>query len=396
MSSIPGSGTEDEPEEPASREDTGAGHTTNLRIAAAIALLAIAARVWMACSTHSTTEDFYITLRYSQNIAAGHGFVYNPGARVLGTTTPLYTLVLALFAALHVNPVLAGKALNIAADGATCFLLAYLPSRREFGLPQVGQFAAALYAFSSTPISIAIGGMETGLVTCVCAAMVAVYAARRSLPLYTLGAILLLLRVDGLALFALLPTGLAVQQRRIPWRHLAICALLLTPWLAFALVYFGSPVPTSLTAKLFVYSHAMATPRAVTIAAFQTQFFGGIVQKTLTALFLVGLASLIPLPGAVWKRFTAPKRVRAALAAPALWLLIYYATMFQSRVPPFAWYFLPPWPLYLLIAALGAQRLLAIPTFDRGAFDISGQAARGRGCTGLHSRRGPPPDRSGA
>ncbi len=44
-------------------------------------------------------DDAYITFRYARNLVRGTGFVYNPGERVLGTTTPLYTLVLAALAA---------------------------------------------------------------------------------------------------------------------------------------------------------------------------------------------------------------------------------------------------------------------------------------------------------
>ena len=43
-------------------------------------------------------DDAYITYRYARNLATGHGFVYNLGDLYLGTTTPLYTLLLA---ALH-------------------------------------------------------------------------------------------------------------------------------------------------------------------------------------------------------------------------------------------------------------------------------------------------------
>ena len=39
-------------------------------------------------------DDAYITFRYARNLAQGLGFVYNPGDHVLGTTTPLYTIVL--------------------------------------------------------------------------------------------------------------------------------------------------------------------------------------------------------------------------------------------------------------------------------------------------------------
>jgi hypothetical protein len=367
----------------------------------------------MAWSTHSTTEDFYITLRYAENIAHGAGFVYNHGERILGTTTPLYTLILALSAWLHMNPIIVGKLLNIAADGATCFLIAYLPARPEICYPRVGQFAALLYAFSSTPISITIGGMETGLVTCVCMAMITAYVARSTRPLYILGAVLFLLRIDGLVLFGLLAVCLAYQQRRLPWRDLGLAALIVAPWIVFATVYFGSPIPTSLTAKLYVYSHAMATPRAVTIAAFLTQFAGGVTQKALSILFVVGVMGILfkrlweskapahpsvpsgqaltsptllvlgslraeergcsgtgwgeePLRSSVTTPTTGeePLRpqvnssLRAAFTAPVAWLGIYYLTMFSSRVPPFPWYFLPPWPLYLLIAALGGRIVL--------------------------------------
>ena len=42
-----------------------------------------------------TIDDAFITFRYSRNLLAGNGFVYNPGQRVQGTTTPLYTLLMA-------------------------------------------------------------------------------------------------------------------------------------------------------------------------------------------------------------------------------------------------------------------------------------------------------------
>ncbi|MCS6911199.1 MAG: hypothetical protein NZM11_11645, partial [Anaerolineales bacterium] len=44
----------------------------------------------------NTVDDAYITFRYARNLIGGAGFVYNVGERVLGTTTPAYTLLLAL------------------------------------------------------------------------------------------------------------------------------------------------------------------------------------------------------------------------------------------------------------------------------------------------------------
>ena len=40
-------------------------------------------------------DDAWITYRYAYNLAAGDGFVYNPGERVFGTSAPGYALLLA-------------------------------------------------------------------------------------------------------------------------------------------------------------------------------------------------------------------------------------------------------------------------------------------------------------
>src|ERR1041385_5066495 len=63
----------------------------------AIAVLAIAARL---IPGPRTVDDAFITFRYSRNIVEGQGFGYNPGSQVLGTTTPLYTVLMAAFSAL--------------------------------------------------------------------------------------------------------------------------------------------------------------------------------------------------------------------------------------------------------------------------------------------------------
>src|SRR5437016_10847074 len=110
-------------------------------IAAAIliSVFAVAARAYVLRATHSTTEDFYITLRYAENLAHGHGFVYNPGERVLGTTTPLYTLYLALAAWMGLDAATWGKIANIAADGLGCWLIWRLG--RTAGRPGAGLIA---------------------------------------------------------------------------------------------------------------------------------------------------------------------------------------------------------------------------------------------------------------
>src|SRR5262245_47172735 len=50
-------------------------------------------------------EDAYITFRFAEKLAAGHGLVYNDGERVMGFTSLPWTLWCALGVVLRVDPV---------------------------------------------------------------------------------------------------------------------------------------------------------------------------------------------------------------------------------------------------------------------------------------------------
>lgn len=341
-----GAETEAVPEEEKPPASSGGSLYRNAAIC--VVLYAVVVRFAILRATHSATEDFFITLRYAENISSGHGFVYNPGEHVLGTTTPLYTLLLALFHRLGLDPIFMGKAVNILADGATVFLIVQLLART--GRPRLGLFAALLYAAASTPINFSIGGMETGLVTLAGISAVYFYVERRPHAFCLSLALLFLLRIDGLLLAGFLLTGWLLPERRnlrSAVRELAagsIPALILVlPWLLFATLYFGSPIPVSMLAKMAVYSRMFPQPLP-NLPVVQLQFLGGAAQKLMFAAFLAGLA-------AVWKD--------SRLVVPVLWLLVYYGVMLVSKVIAFGWYFMPPLPVYYIVAALGAGQIIA-------------------------------------
>src|SRR3954470_16170863 len=56
---------------------------------------ALLAAVISARLAGKALDDFFITYRYAWNLAAGHGFTFNPGERVFGTTEPGLGLLLA-------------------------------------------------------------------------------------------------------------------------------------------------------------------------------------------------------------------------------------------------------------------------------------------------------------
>jgi len=94
-------------------------------------------------------DGAYITFRYALNLSQGAGYVYNPGERVQGTTTPVFTLILAgmaaLFGAEHL-PVLS-FGIAIAADILNVWLF-YRIARRVLQSNGLA-FAAALVSCSS-------------------------------------------------------------------------------------------------------------------------------------------------------------------------------------------------------------------------------------------------------
>ena len=53
----------------------------------------------------SAMDDFFITYRYAANLAAGNGFVFNPGERVFGLTEPAWGFLLGLLHAISRVPI---------------------------------------------------------------------------------------------------------------------------------------------------------------------------------------------------------------------------------------------------------------------------------------------------
>src|SRR4051812_27049952 len=88
--------------------------------AAIVSSAAIAAAWYFTIVEWRTTfwgfplDDAWIHLQFARNLGTGHGFSYNPGIPVAGSTAPLWTAVLALPAALHLEPVASSKIVGLA------------------------------------------------------------------------------------------------------------------------------------------------------------------------------------------------------------------------------------------------------------------------------------------
>jgi hypothetical protein len=331
-------------------------------------LIAVLALILRVLPTPRTIDDAYITFRYARNLLDGAGFVYNPGERVLGTTTPLYTVLMATASRLSGLQDYAWLAVfvNALADAATCVLLAMLGEQLS-GRRAVGLAASLLWAVAPMSVTFAIGGMETSvfiflLILCVTCYMF--YHAR--LALFTAG-LVLLTRPDGALLVG--PMILSLVWRRWhsrlwPWREAGLFVLALAPWTIFATLYFGSPVPHSITAKALAYR---LPPEAALVRLLQhygTPFFEHL-----------WLGRFWPLIGfALYAALSAMGSLAALRRDSRAWPLVifpwlYFAAFAIANPLIFRWYLAPPLPVYFLLIVSGLAKL---------ADDVKRQMADGR------------------
>ena len=227
-----------------------------------IVLVALAARL---VPGPRTIDDAYITFRYAQNLLNGSGFVYNPGEAVLGTTTPLYALLMAgmglFFGGSQAPFPTLALLVNAIADGLTCLLLIRLAD--TLGYRRAGLAAAAVWAIAPWSVTFSIGGMETSLLILLGMATFYFYSIDRPVISALCGSLSLLTRPDALLLLIPLIIERIRRSMRSNRSHssplpvtipeIGVFVIPLAIWGAFATAFFGNPIPLSVAAKSAAY-----------------------------------------------------------------------------------------------------------------------------------------------
>jgi arabinofuranosyltransferase len=270
----------------------------------------------------SLFDDAFITFRHSAHLAAGHGLVFNVGDRVLGTTSPLFALLLALpAAALGIAPELSSLVLGIGCDLVTA-ILAYGLLRREFGRGVATAFLT-LYAVDPHLIRIAVGGMESGPFVLAAFGVVLLLSRKREGAATILSAAAVYLRPESVLLLLISAARLWIRRprtRAVATTGLSMLILLL-PLGLFA-AYYGSVLPQSVASKAHLSDGSL-------IEVARHFFFPGPgpLQTILTILALMGLREC-------WSR-------SAALRWLLIWTGGYAAAYLVARPHMWTWYALP-------------------------------------------------------
>lgn len=313
-------------------------------------VLALAARL---VPGERVVDDAYITFRYARNLVTGNGLVYNPGERVLGTTTPLYALLLAGLALATGWRDFPGLALIInALSGTLSVGLLYVLGKRFAGHWAPAAAAAALWALAPYSVTFAVGGMETDLAIALLLATAYAHITDHPRAMAALSALALLARPDTAILLVLLWLDMTLARRRVPWREGWLTLGVLAPWLVFGTLYFGNPLTGSIAAKSATYRLPPEADLVRLIQHYSTPFLEDTVLGA--PWRLIGFAVYLLLSGlGGWRTVRRDRRAWPLLAYPYLYMVIFAV----ANPLLFRWYLSPPLPFYFLLIVTGVWTL---------------------------------------
>lgn len=322
--------------------------TSTQRKILAVFIISVIARLAFHIYTGFTADDAFITFRYAENFATGKGFVYNEGEHVLGTSTPFFTLILATFALLQFPLITTTLAFSVVASGITAAMMFRWAERLRFG--DYATLPAIVYAVWPRSLPAETSGMETALFTLLVTA--ALYYSYRKLDVYSVGLATLatLTRPEGCIALGIVMVMSLVRDRRSWWRCLLASGLLLIPWLLFSWVYFDSPIPNSVPAKLALYSHfgyVSAWENLKFVLALHHPAGWGII-----GFCLIGIVWL-------W-------RYQRFGMIELTWLALMIVFFTLSKTLLFFWYAAPLYPILLLMTFAGVFFVIRHVFHERG------------------------------
>lgn len=336
-------------------------------------------------------DDAYITYKYAKNISQGRGFRFNPDEKVMGTTTPLYAMILSFFGIFTGNLPLVSLIINLTAI-LFSGLLTYLIMARYFS-PYSALAGGMIVVFF--PMFYRVIGMETNLLIFLLILTLYLFDSGQTGLSFVIAGLATLTRTEAVILFPILMMFLLVNKK---YRAILCGAgtylLTILPWFIFAFFYFGNVLPNTFYIKTDVYATGggildkiFASITAVLKLEFlKSDFLSGFnsylpkyIQFYEVWMMLVILAFLISLRYLFKTGF---------FQLYLYWVLLYILGFSLLRAKLFIWYFVLALSVIPLFISLGLHRvyrfsrkylggnkaliLLALLVFSLGIFEARG------------------------
>jgi hypothetical protein len=271
-------------------------------------------------------DDAFISYRYAYNLATGHGMVYNIGEHYLGTSAPLWTLLLGLVCYHHPVwiPHVGGwlTILSVAATGVMLVLIGHATGQR-----MTGWVAAILWSlFGALHFMM---GCEIFLQIALVLATALSLLHNRRIAAGVLIGLNICVRPDAAIPSLILLALVALKRRQVPKTETVIAGALVTAMLITCTVYYGSAIPSTLGAKLAQYSASgsFVGDLIPMTAAYISAAFPWVRWTAAGAMILISFVVQLRKPSA----FMA---ITIALAAQCL-------AFVAAKMPFYLWYYLP-------------------------------------------------------
>jgi hypothetical protein len=188
-----------------------------------------------------------------------------------------------------------------------------------------------------------VSGMEAPLFTFFVLASMLCATSRLELGAFTLAGLAILTRPEGAVWMGTLIVYSVLREKTIPWRGILTTLVVVAPWVAFAVFYYGSPIPQSALAKSNWISDSL------TVWSFlwrETSFLN--IWTGFTGL---GFASLpfairVAIPACWWVFFLAgvglaSRAKRHELLLVSGFFLAYVGFFYFGNARVFEWYHFP-------------------------------------------------------
>ncbi|HXG37849.1 MAG TPA: hypothetical protein VNL36_03660 [Bacteroidota bacterium] len=296
-----------------------------------------------------TPDDTYIYLQYAKNIANGDGFSFNAGIPSYGVTGPLWALLIAAGAAVHLDPYVVAKTFDLF-FACIAILVLYLVAFLILRDKRYALLAAMLFAFDSWFLRWTGSGMESSFaVLLVLLCTFYVYRNEYALASLVCG-VLSLVRPEGALLFVILQVDNFINStnRRASLRSMLVStglfAAVILPWVVFSYLHFGTIVPNTVAAK-----------SSVGMSWSEYSFVAISIAKILGSTQVLCILALVAGVWVVWRK-DGWKGIRLDLFA-FLWIFFLTAGYVVMKVQVVSRYLLLVSPFIVVYGVWGIQKI---------------------------------------
>ncbi len=306
-------------------------------------------------------DDAYITLTYSKNIVLGKGFVYNHLPRSLGTTTPLFALIIGFL-----SVVLKSIHHNISVNSVAVFFTAtcwvstawiFFFERETWRLTKSEAFIFAMLVIVNQHW-IHLLGQESFFFSFLLVLMITFFYKKHFVTAGLLTGLLFATRGEGILVSFVISFLIFIPLRQLDFKnkfffflkYITGLIIVLLVYFAFSKLYFGSFLPSTLHVKQIQYNLKEWSGMRLNIleaifkwfpASFATNYFN--LPLLPPFLLIIGVAC----------SFT--KDFRFILFLP--WIFLYIAGYQFLQVQVYGWYLIPVLFVAYLYFSLGAIRV---------------------------------------